>query len=793
MRRIFLVIAGLAVALTVTLLVAGWLTLRASLPQLDGALRVAGLADAVTLERDALGVVTITAGDRVDAAYATGFAHAQDRFFQMDLQRRAGAGELAALLGPALVDTDRYLRVHRFGARATKLSASLPPPLYRLFAAYADGVNAGLVALGARPYEYVLLGTEPRPWRPEDTLLVMYSMWFELNDETAERDSQLGLLREELPPSVYAWLIQSGTEWDAPLVGGPVPAVPLPPATDYDLRTMPSAWFRRAADARGPARDEVPGSNSFAVAAQRSATGSALLAGDMHLGLRVPNIWYRVRIVIPREHPALDGVTLAGAPLLVAGGNGRVAWAFTNSYGDWQDLVVLETDADMPRRYRTIDGWRDFEVHRERIEVRGGPPVEIEVRETVWGPVIDEDQRGRLRALRWSAHDVEATVADLTLLETATNVDDAIAAANRIGIPPQNMLAADDSGRIGWSIAGRIPVRDGIDPLNPTSWSDGRGWRGYLPPARYPRIVDPGAGVLWTANARTVDGDWLALVGEGNYPPGARARQIRDALIGAGELAPDDLRRIQLDDRALFLARWQRLLLQVLESDARGARSTPQARAILRELVRNWGERAAIDSAGYRMVRAFRERTHAALVTAWLAPVLAAHEGFALTRHDQLERPVWQALTERPAHLLDPRFDSWDEWLTTLVDDLIGEFEAPPGGLAARTWGERNTVRIAHPLAASLPVVGRLLRMPAQPLPGDADMPRVQGVDFGASQRMIIAPGREQAGFFHMPAGQSGHPLSPYFAAGHESWATGTPLPFLPGPAQHRLTLEPAP
>ncbi len=811
----------IAAVVLVALVLAGaigalWLrhTLRASLPALDGEIAVAGLRAPVTIERDGLGIPTIRAADRNDLAFATGFVHAQDRFFQMDLLRRVAAGELAALVGPAAVPADENVRLHRFRTRARRMIESAAPRHLELIHAYTDGVNAGLGSLGGKPVEYVLLRQEPGPWRLEDGTLVLLAMFLDLQDERARADADRGLMRDVLGESLYAFLMPRGTDWDAPLMGEPYGDPPIPGPEVVDLRTM-DGWSalrdtEQAARA-APALRETPlaaGSNNWAVDASRSAHGGALVAGDMHLGLDVPNVWYRASLVWPgddgQQH-RLTGVTLPGGPVLVAGSNGHVAWAFTNSYGDWSDLVLIEPDPDDPDRYLTPDGPRDFERVTETIEVAGGAPATLEIVETIWGPLVDRDHLGRQRALRWLAHDTAAVNFGQLGIETLRTVDEALAQANRTGIPAQNFVAVDREGRIGWTLMGIVPQRRGFDGRLPVSWADGsNGWDGWLEPAEYPRILDPPEGRLWTANARVADGDALLKIGDGNYPLGARARQIRDGLRALGKADERDLLSIQLDDRALFLERWRDLLLELLSDEA--LRDRPERAELRRLVVETWTGRASTDSVGFRLVRGYRLFVSELLFEALLAPCRKIEPEFSYPGR-QSEGPLWRLVSERPAHLLHPRFASWEAWLLHAVDYTLDYYlETGPAAVAAlgedggrlplstlseATWGARNTTRITHPLSRAVPQLGRWLDAPALPLPGDSNMPRVQGPTFGASQRMVVSPGREQDGLFHMPGGQSGHPLSPHYLDQHDAWANGLPTPFLPGPTVHTLTLTP--
>ena len=770
--------------------------IRASLPRLDGEQRLAGLSSPVSVERDALGVPTIRAASRADAARALGFLHAQDRFFQMDILRRSAAGELSALFGKLALEADQQNRVHRFRHVAGLVLAHATPEERAVFAAYAEGVNAGLAALGARPWEYLALQTEPAPWAPEDTVLAVHAMFLDLQGGNGAHESDLGLIHDLLPPPVAALLTADGTEWDAPVAGAPRTTPPIPGPEAFDLRQEPPVELPKAASLALPAPPvdrEVLGSNNWAVAGSHTADGHALLANDMHLGIRVPNTWYRASIVRPDGAGGeirITGVSLPGTPAIVVGSNGHVAWGFTNSYGDWNDLVVLEVDPRNPDVYRTPQGPRRFERVEELIQVKGEAPVRLEVRETIWGPVIDEDHLGRPRALAWTAQRPEGVNMVMAELETAHTLEEAMDVANRSGTPAQNFTVADATGRVGWTIFGRIPRRVGFDGRLPTSWADGtRRWDGWLSPGETPRIIDPPSGRVWTANARVVDGDLLAKVGDDGYDLGARARQIRDGLLALEKATPKDLLAIQLDDRALFQEHWHKLLLDVLTPEALAA--DPRRKELRRLVETTWTGHASVDSVSYRMVRAWRGY----VLEQVLAPITARCEK-ADERFDpvlpQSEGAVWALITARPAHLLDPKFPTWNDELLAAVDTLLAYYgEQGSGGLAARTWGERNTTRIVHPLSAAIPFAGRWLDMPPRQLPGDQNMPRVQAAAFGASERLVVSPGREQEGYFHMPAGQSGHPMSPYYLAGHEAWEEGKPTPFLPGPAEHTLRLVP--
>ena len=766
----------------VTLIGAGalWLALRASLAVLDGETAVAGLRSRVDIERDALGVVTIRAHDRLDLARATGFVHAQERFFQMD----------AALVGEGGVALDLERRVHRLRAVARAALAAAPPRERTLLEAYAEGVNAGLDALGARPFEYLVLRARPQLWRAEDTFLVVHAMYFDLHDERATREARTGRLHDALPPQMFEFLTQSGTSWDAPMRGEPFAELAPPGPEVCDLTR---AERGRLAVARIPRRwsedASFAGSNAWAIGARRVRGGrAALLANDMHLSLRMPNIWFRMRLVThgaQADRIDVTGVTLPGTPTVAAGSNGRVAWGFTNTYGDWVDLVELELDPGSPTRYRTADGLREMEVHLERVHVKDGDDRLLEVRSTIWGPVIDVAHRPR--ALRWLAHEPTATNAGLLALERARNVREAIAVAPLIGIPPQNLVLADADGSIAWTIAGRIPRRRGYDPRMPSSWAaPGRGWDGWVAAHEYPVIIDPPSASVWSANNRAVDGAALEKIGDGGFALGARAAQIRDALAQLEQATATDMLDIALDDRALWLRRWRRLMLERLTSPTLAR--TPE-RTALAAVVAEWDGRASVDAAGYRLVRAFRSALHDALFTAILHGCGEPRSELRYTGARQSEGALWRLVSERPRHLLAPRYASWDALLDEAIDAALRGCDG--SGPQRCTWGEVNGVHLRHPLTRALPVLSPWLDIGPERLPGGVHVPRVQLGNQGASERFAVAPGDEKTGYFHMPGGQSGHPLSPFYRKGHEAWVAGEPTPFLPGAAAHRLTLVP--
>ena len=788
MKRFIVRLAWAGLILTVVGISLVWVLLAKSLPQIDGEIAATRLTANATIVRDAAGIPVITAENRRDLAYATGYAHAQDRFFQMDLSRRNAAGELSELFGALALPRDRQNRFHRFRTRAREALKNVSAADAEIISAYADGVNDGLAGLGAKPFEYFLLGTEPRMWVEEDTILVVYSMFLDLNDERARRDVRRGLVQQVLPQKVYDWLYQHGTKWDAPLMGEPRETVSMPAAAEFDVSAMAPMAGIRTLPANADAL--LPGSNNWAVAGKLTASGRAIVANDMHLGITVPNVFYRARLRVagPRGID-LTGLTIPGAPILVAGSNGKVAWGNTNSYGDWSDAVIIKAGSE-PDSYLTPLGERKFSEYREIILVKDSEPEDFIVRETIWGPLLDDNANpDRMLAVSWIAHHAEAVNINHLELETATSVAAALQVANRIGMPPQNFVVGDASGNIGWTIAGQIPLRSDYDAWLPADWSETDGWTGWLAPDDYPRVINPESGRIWTANARVADGEALHKIGDGGYDFGARARQIRDSLFAQDQFEPLDMLAVQLDDRAIFLSDWRDVLLRTLNDEAIADDS---ARQEYRDLVEDWSAHASVESVGYRLVRAFRLEVRNRVFNMLMQPVRERFgEDIALRISNQFEGPLQEMLEQQPAHLLSAEYESWNDLLLQAVDTNLQYFaDNYQDGLDNRTWGERNTARVRHPMSNALPIISRWLNMPADQLPGDSNLPRAQGPSFGASERFAVSPGDERRGYLHMPAGQSGHPLSDFYRQGHADWVEGRPGSFLPGEARYTLTLE---
>jgi penicillin amidase len=780
-------------------------TFRSSLPRLDGSIRSADLESNVTIDRDEHGVPTVHGSSRTDTAYGLGFVHAQDRFFQMDILRRNSGGRLAELVGKAAIDRDKSFRKHRFQTMAEKVIAGLPDRQRQVLQAYAKGVNHGLRDLKAVPFEYVALRVQPEPWAETDSILCMMSMLCDLQPMDAGPELGLGYLKERVPADVYDFLVRPASQWDAALDGSMYPPVPIPPESSFSLRDATNSANAQVAMVAVPTTGQDSllihdfefrvGSNNWAVSGKAARDGKAILASDMHLGLNVPTIWYRAMMQTPSIDGTvrrLIGVTLPGAPVMVEGSNGSVAWGFTNSTGDFGDVIELKSPdgGNVTDRYMTPEGPKELERVTVEIAYRGGSES-YEYMWSIWGPVV-ETRDGKVFVHKWIGNDPSAFDMNLMEFESAKNVEQLMELASRAGMPNQNVMMVDTEGNIGWTISGRIPKRVGPPPNTPVDWSQGGEWLGYLEPSEHPRSYNPPDGRLWTANNR-IQGDYfLSVIGDGRYDLGARARQIRDRLYEKDAHDEQSLLSIQLDDEAKFLVPWKERLLMIADA-------SPQPVSLdLVRFVKTSSDRASTDAVGYRIVNEFRSQVMARIfgisgsrrdskrvgTPRGLASLVPDKPYIAISAEDVAQ----QLLTDRPMHWLPAEFATWD----ALLADAAKETEAnltKNQPLSQARWGVRNRAAIRHPLAMAVPALSRVLNMTDYELAGDNHMPRVQSPSGGASERLVVSPGQEEFGIYHQPGGQSGHPFSPFFTKGYEDWVFGNPSPLLPGKSQHQLVL----
>jgi penicillin amidase len=760
-KKILLLLVVLVLLATATIY--GALTI--SLPSLDGATATTGISQSASLSRDHLGHAVIQAENRHDAAYALGYAHSQDRFFQMDLLRRSAAGELSELFGDAALSLDKENRFHQFRKRAEKTLTLLSESDLSLLEAYAQGVNEAQAHIQYPSFEYLLTGAERKPWQPADSLLVIYAMYLDLQAKNYERELTLTMVEARFGHAMRMFLTQP-SKHQAALDGSELPLEHL-----VIPKLVPSLLTR--ASTRAITEPSDIGSNNWAVTGALTSSGHAMLADDMHLSLRVPVIWYRAQLNYKQagKNVSVTGVSLPGAPAIVVGTNGHLAWGFTNGYIDQADWYKL--DADTPRE-------NDIEIIKSTSQNH-----EFIIEKTALGPVKLLNQQKY--ALTWVAHQDYAVNLALLDLETAHTVADAQQIAPNLGIPVQNMMLVDSQGNAAWQLGGAVSSR--VTPSEvAVSQQDFNAAVWQQKAESLANVVNPEDGRLWTANSRVVGVNEHSKYGNGGYALGARAEQIKQRMYEKSQFNEADFYQIQIDNQALFLKPWQQLLLKVLNTDAANHQQDI-------ELVTNWGECACPDSVGYTLVRYFRSY----VIDAVFAPLETELHAVGLSLSpikNDLEPAVWQLIEQFPDSWLTSEYASWPELLLTSYTTMRKELLIKHTGhvntsLTALNWGAVNAMKLQHPFSKQMPQLSKWLDMPVVAGFGDSFMPAVQKPSFGASQRLFVQPGLEQNAILALPGGQSGHPLSPFYRAGFSDYAAHKSTPLLPGTLTHKIEFSP--
>jgi penicillin G amidase len=563
-------IAALAVAAGLALLAVSTFSRK------SGEQRVVGLSAPISIDRDAHGVPTVRAASTADALFGLGYAHAQDRLWQMDFQRRIGSGRLAEILGPRLIDTDRFLRTVGFRRAAEASWQALSPETRALLEAYTAGVNAFLSANRARPVEYRILRAEPETFAPVDSLAWAKMMAWDLaanaKDEIrrarfvaavgAERAGQL------LPPVPPEPTILLDAEWMDRVSAAALRSSPA-------SRRAPTGHWGPLERALGLSalgfQGEELGSNSWVVAGSRTKSGKPMLANDPHLGLRTPSVWYLARLEAPGL--SVTGATLPGLPGVIIGHNARIAWGLTSVEPDVQDLFLEQVDPGDPSRYLYRGSSRAFDRRTESIRVRGAADVRLEVRASVHGPIVTDlypgaETLGHPVALRWTGLDPGDTTAEAFLgIDRASDWAQFLTAAGLLRAPAQNLVYADVDGHIGYTTTGAIPIRPRADGLLPVSGSGPDDWSGYIPFEKLPRVLDPPRGYIATANDRVVS-DRYPWPMTHDWPEPYRADRITKRILASGQLDREGMTAIQLDRHSEQADELLPLLLDTRPEDA---------------------------------------------------------------------------------------------------------------------------------------------------------------------------------------------------------------------------------
>ena len=750
---------GLAVLAIAVAAVLFWM----SLPPSGMTLQVAGLAKPVAITLDADGIPCILAGSELDGATALGFMHARDRMFQMELMRRAASGRLSEIVGSATLRLDRTMRVLGLRMRATADLAAMDAGTRAMLDAYARGVNAWIGARGRfAALEFIPLG-QPEPWTAVDSLLWGKTMGLYLSGNWRS-ELVLAALQAKLPADRLREL------WP------PQDDTPRP-----DALVLPDAVRSRLA-AAVPAFPEpftLPGSasNEWAVDGTKTTTGKPLLAGDPHLAFGLPGIWYLARIETPGG--ILAGATAPGVPLLIMGHNGRIAWTFTTTGADTQDVFVETVLAD--GTYQTPYGPEPFSRRQERIRIRGAPDELLTVRETRHGPVLsDLDAPGGpvLAVAMANLLPSDTTAAGLLALNRAGSVMEAGLASEMISEPVQNLLVADQAG-IAQFTTGRVPIRRAGDGTLPVDGADGaHDWTGFAGGEALPRIVGPTSGRLVNANERVAGPDFPVFMGA-DWFGDWRARRIRQMLDEANAYSSASFAAMQVDPVSSFAVAMLPTLLATppLDNASRQAMS----------LLSDWHGAMQADLPQPLIFSAWMRQFELAVLDRTGVPA-----GAAGARYDLVARAL------SPAGAAWCGGDCGPLLSRSLQAAMAGIAAARGPASEGWLWGGVHRAIFSHPLLGALPVLGWLTTS-AIAQPGDDTTVYRGGTRgdgwasvHGAGYRGVYDLNDLDQSRFALTPGQSGHPFRHLATSLMTRWRDGTSIMLGPNPAvADRIGLNP--
>ncbi len=771
-----------------------------SLPITDGRLVVTGPTAEVRIERDAAGIPTIHGASTEDVLFGLGFVHAQDRLWQLETHKRIGAGRLAEAFGPGALETDKFLRALGVRRAAAAQWRNANPSTRAAVLAYTAGINAfASQAMAARPPEFMLLGLKPEPWTPEDSLSWAIMMAWDLGGNWSTELLRMRLALQ-MPVARIDQLL--------PPYPGEKPLATADYAALFRSLHVDGRLGQQALRSAPESGIEGVGSNNWVVAGSRTESGKPLLANDPHLKLSAPALWYLARLDAPNLKVA--GATLPGLPGVVLGQNEHIAWGFTNTGPDVQDLYLERIDANDAGRYQTPDGWARFETFTESIKVKGEADVAITVRATRHGPVISDAgiadgligpaaKPAYALAMRWTALDADIDAVGVALaFDRADSVASFVKASAAYVAPMQNMVIADRDGHIGMVAAGRVPLRkpeNDLKGLVPAPGWDARyDWAGFLDPTLTPREMDPPRGWIATANQRIHAPDYPHfLTSEWAVP--YRHDRIAALLEARPQHDIASLRAIQADQLSLASVRLLPFIAQ--------ARSThPLAAAAQAQLAAFDGTMAA-DRAAPLIVWAWARQLAEAIFADDLGPALWAASSRSyrdalegvLDRHDE----SWcddrrTAAVETCAQQIDAAFDR-----------ALDEIKAAQGSdVAAWQWSKAHVARAEHRPFSRVRWLAPWFELRA-PVGGDTYTVNVSRVglkpdattgevyldEHGPSLRALYDLGDPSRSRFMQSSGQSGHPMSPRYADFLKPWLAVQDVPLWQAPAEHVLLLAP--
>lgn len=785
MRRVIKLLKWFVIGIVVLIVLAGgagYFYLRQSLPQTEGLVKVTGLSDPLEIIRDVDAVPHVYAQNKLDAYFGLGYLHAQDRLWQMEMQRRSQQGRLSELFGPALIPQDHFLRT--LGVYRTAQSAwnALPSETKVIINAYVAGINAfiGTHTGSQLPPECKLTGLAPEPWSGPDVLASIKMIAYNLDGISFSSETLANDLSERVGPERAQQLMPAYPE-DGPAI---VQAHHRNPA--YGKLDAISRRVNESTGLGGTNAADL-GSNSWVVDGTKSATGKPFLANDPHLALSVPSIWYLVHL--SANDLDVIGATIPGLPMVIIGRNRFIAWGITHLLSDVQDLYREHLDST--GRMTEFQGRKEaMQLVTETIKVKGGPDTEKVIRITRHGPLISDVDDSSASAsggeppaapaeplaLRWTALEPEDKTAESFLrISEAHNWDEFKQSLRNYVAPTLNFVYADAEGNIGYYAAGRIPIRSSGDGSLPAEgWTGAGEWTGWVPFEELPHAYNPPEHFIVTANNRPMSADYSYFLGR-QWAPVYRAQRITELLRAKEKISPDDHAAIQCDTVSLQARELLPLLLKLVT-----VQDESERRAI--ELLQGWDGDTRGDSAAAAIYESWLARLPRAIAGDELGPEL-------ISRYEERFDYVSRFLL---AMAKDPNNPWWDDVMTperesggtileinlrqALIDLKAGQGEK----MESWRWDKIHTAIFPH---RPFHRVGPLRRLFSRSAPHGGDRSTINFGPFGSSQpfEQLVGPGYRQlidlsnSGRSQsvLATGESGHFLSPHYDDNIAAWQEG--------------------
>jgi penicillin G amidase len=783
------------IVLLVLALLGAYVYLRMSLPKVNGSLTIPGLTESVEIIRDQHAVPHIYAQSEADAYFALGFVHAQDRLWQMEFQRRVGAGRLSEVVGEAALETDKFLRTLGVYRYAEATIPNLDEETRTILESYVAGINAHLqTRKGPLPPEFLILRHTPEPWTLADVIVWQKMMAWDLSENWEDE-----ILRARMAETLS--LEQISELW--PPYPGDAP-VALPDFTalykNLDLDSLQTL----------SPKPEPPGagSNNWVLNGSKTDTGQPLLANDPHLGLSAPSLWYFAHLSTPDLE--IIGATLPGTPAVLLGRTDKIAWGFTTTGTDVQDMFIEQVNPDNPAQYLTPEGYQDFLTRQEIIKVKDKPNVELTVRESRHGPVISDinssakeaanaNGENYLLAFAWTAlRDDDLTLEAGIGINHATNWDEFVTALRDFQVPHQNIVYADTDGNIGFYAPARVPIRKRGDGMMPVpGWTSDYDWTGFVPFEDLPHVFNPPSGEVVTANNKIIPDDYPYLL-TNDWSEPYRVTRITALLENVQKHSLLTSAQIQLDQTSLMAQEFLPYLIEL-------SLKTSLERAALAELL-GWDGTMDRTKAAPLIFSAWYRELAKLIYSDELAETFEDYYGFRpLFVSDVLANETttnWCDDTRTPAEescefVESKAFKEAIVYLSTIYGSDIGNWQ----------WGEAHYAHSDHAILTNTP----LAQFFDIKIPNGGDAFTVNAARFGIGNEKPFAqthgPGYRalydfsnlDASLFIHTTGQSGNPLSSHYKDFAETWRDGDYIPMTTKREEIEkgklgtLTLQPSP